>query len=172
MAPTEVDVRAAAAAVEDPTLRRGLGELGMVRSVQSGRRRVAVVVAVPVERWPAAEELVDLVIAAVGAVPGVGEVTVEVAVMTGEERQELHRRLALGARGRARRADRPRWRRPCPHPRARWPAGSPRARGGPAQPVHGPGIAHPGGGDLVGQGGRGEVVGDGEPGRRPGGAGP
>ena len=99
MAPTEVDVRAAAAAVEDPTLRRGLGELGMLRSVQSGRRRVAVVVAVPVERWPAAQELVDLVIAAVGAVPGVGEVTVEVAVMTGEERQELHRRLALGAGG-------------------------------------------------------------------------
>jgi ATP-binding protein involved in chromosome partitioning len=99
VAPTEVDVRAAAAAVEDPTLRRGLGELGMLRSVQSGRRRVAVVVAVPVERWPAAQELVDLVIAGVGAVPGVGEVTVEVAVMTGEERQELHRRLALGAGG-------------------------------------------------------------------------
>jgi ATP-binding protein involved in chromosome partitioning len=99
VAPTEVDVRAAAAAVEDPTLRRGLGELGMVRSVQSGRRRVAVVVAVPVERWPAAQELVDLVIAGVGAVPEVGEVTVEVAVMTGEERQELHRRLALGAGG-------------------------------------------------------------------------
>jgi ATP-binding protein involved in chromosome partitioning len=96
---TDVDVRAAAAAVEDPTLRRGLGELGMVRSARSGRRQASVVVALPVERWPGAPELVDLVIAAVGAVAGVGEVKVEVATMTGEERQELHRRLALGPGG-------------------------------------------------------------------------
>ena len=69
MAPTEADVRAAAAAVEDPDLRRGLGELGMVRSVASGRRQVSVVVAVPVERWPDADELVDRVVRAVGACP-------------------------------------------------------------------------------------------------------
>ncbi len=99
MAPTDVEIRAAAAAVEDPTLRRGLGELGMVRSVRSGRRQASVVVALPVDRWPDADELVDLVVRSVGALPGVGEVKVELATMTGDERQELHRRLALGAGG-------------------------------------------------------------------------
>jgi ATP-binding protein involved in chromosome partitioning len=99
VAPTDAEVRAAAAVVEDPTLRRGLGELGMVRSVRSGRRQASVVVALPVERWPDTELLVDLVVRAVGTVPGVGEVKVEVTTMTGEERQELHRRLALGAGG-------------------------------------------------------------------------
>jgi ATP-binding protein involved in chromosome partitioning len=99
VAPTDADVRAAAAAVEDPALRRGLGELGMVRSARSGRRQASVVVALPVDRWPDADEVVAAVVRAVGLVPGVGEVKVEVATMTGEERQELHRRLALGPGG-------------------------------------------------------------------------
>jgi ATP-binding protein involved in chromosome partitioning len=99
VAPTDAEVLAAAAAVEDPNLRRGLGELGMLRSVRSGRRQASVVVALPVERWPTADELVDLIVRSVGALPGVGEVKVELTTMTGEERQELHRRLALGAGG-------------------------------------------------------------------------
>ena len=99
MAPTEGELRTAAAAVEDPTLRRGLGELGMVRSVRVGRRQASVTVAVPVDRWPDADELVGLVVRAVGAVAGVGEVVVELATMTDDERAELHRRLALGAGG-------------------------------------------------------------------------
>jgi ATP-binding protein involved in chromosome partitioning len=99
VAPTEGELRAAAAAVEDPTLRRGLGELGMVRSVRVGRRQASVVVAVPVDRWPGADELVGSVVRALSAVPGVGEVVVELATMTDEERGELHRRLALGAGG-------------------------------------------------------------------------
>ena len=99
MAPTDADVRAAAAAVEDPTLRRSLGELGMVRSVRSGRRQASVVLAIPVDRWPAVDDVVDLVIRSVGDVPGVGEVKVEATTMTGEEREELHRRLALGPGG-------------------------------------------------------------------------
>jgi ATP-binding protein involved in chromosome partitioning len=99
VAPTDAEIRAAAAAVEDPTLRRGLGELGMVRSVRSGRRQASVVVALPVEHWPEADDVVDLVVRSVGALAGVGEVKVELATMTGEERQELHRRLALGAGG-------------------------------------------------------------------------
>jgi ATP-binding protein involved in chromosome partitioning len=99
VAPTEGELRTAAAAVEDPTLRRGLGELGMVRSVRVGRRQASVTVAVPVDRWPDADELVGLVVRAVGAVAGVGEVVVELATMTDDERAELHRRLALGAGG-------------------------------------------------------------------------
>jgi ATP-binding protein involved in chromosome partitioning len=99
VAPTEGELRAAVAAVEDPTLRRGLGELGMVRWVRVGRRQVSVVVAVPVDRWPGADELVGSVVRALSEVPGVGEVVVELATMTAEERGELHRRLALGAGG-------------------------------------------------------------------------
>jgi ATP-binding protein involved in chromosome partitioning len=99
VAPTDAEVLAAAAAVEDPTWRRGLGELGMVRSVRSGRRQASVVVALPVERWPGTDELVDLVVRTVGALAGVGEVQVELSVMTDEERRELHRRLALGPGG-------------------------------------------------------------------------
>jgi ATP-binding protein involved in chromosome partitioning len=99
VAPTDADVRAAAAAVEDPTLRRSLGELGMVRSVRSGRRQASVVLAIPTERWPAVDDVVDLVIRRVGELPGVGEVKVEASTMTGEERAELHRRLALGPGG-------------------------------------------------------------------------
>jgi len=97
--PTDADIRAAAAAVEDPSLRRGLGELGMVRSVRAGRRQASVVVAMPVGGWPGADEIASLVVRAVGALPGVGEVKVETPTMTGEERQELHRRLALGPGG-------------------------------------------------------------------------
>jgi ATP-binding protein involved in chromosome partitioning len=71
----------------------------MVRSVRAGRRQASVVVAVPVDRWPGSDELVGLVVRALGAVPGVGDVAVELATMTGDERGELHRRLALGAGG-------------------------------------------------------------------------
>jgi ATP-binding protein involved in chromosome partitioning len=99
VAPTDAEVLAAAAVVEDPTFRRGLGELGMVRSARSGRRQASVVVALPVERWPDADVLVDLVVRKVGALVGVGEVRVELSVMTDEERRELHRRLALGPGG-------------------------------------------------------------------------
>ncbi len=99
MAAGESEVRAAVAAVEDPELRRGLGELGMVRSVTSGRRGVAVVVAVPVDRWPGTEELSRRVRAAVAPVAGTADVRVELATMADDERVEFHRRLATGPGG-------------------------------------------------------------------------
>lgn len=99
MAAGESEVRAAVAAVEDPELRRGLGELGMVRSVTSGRREVAVVVAVPVDRWPGTEELIGRVRAAVEPVAGRADVRVELATMSDDERAEFHRRLATGPGG-------------------------------------------------------------------------
>jgi len=99
LAPNESEVRAAAAAVDEPELRRGLGELGMVRAVAAGRRDVTVVLAVPVDRWPGGDELAARVRTAVAAVAGSAEVRVELTTMTDEERAELHRRLALGAGG-------------------------------------------------------------------------
>ena len=87
------------AAVDDPELRRGLGELGMVRSVQARRRDVAVVVALPVDGWPGRDELVDRIRAALAPFADRADVRVEVTTMTDEERAELHRRLALGPGG-------------------------------------------------------------------------
>jgi ATP-binding protein involved in chromosome partitioning len=99
VAPNEAEVRAAVAAVSDPVLRRSLGELGMVRSVEAGRRGASVVVAVPVEGWPDADALAATVRAAVEGLGGSGAVQVELATMTADERAELHRRLALGPGG-------------------------------------------------------------------------
>ena len=96
MGPSEAQVRERVAPVEDPDLRRGIGELGMLRSIDVGRRSVTVVLALPVARWPAADALTERVTAALG---GGGEPTrarVELAVMTDEERASLHRRLAAG----------------------------------------------------------------------------
>ena len=94
MAPNEAQVRAAVAAVEDPELRRGLGELAMIQAVDLGRRGVRVTVALPVERWPGGPTVVEGVRRAVEAL-GTGPVEVATVTMTDDERAELHRRLAL-----------------------------------------------------------------------------
>jgi ATP-binding protein involved in chromosome partitioning len=99
VAPNEAAVRAAVAAVWDPELRRGLGELGMVRTVSVARRATEVELALPVEGWPAAGTLGVLVDEAVRAVEGAAPAHVSVSVMTDGERAELHRRLALGPGG-------------------------------------------------------------------------
>jgi len=99
VAPSDAQVRAAAAAVYDPDLRRGLGELAMVRAVACGRRGTTVTLAMPVARWPAAADVAERVRRAVEDLGGAGPVVVETAVMTDDERAELHRRLALGPGG-------------------------------------------------------------------------
>jgi len=83
------------AALEDPDLRRGLGELGMVREVRTRRRGTLVVLAVPVEGWPCEGALVVAVRDAVHGLDGAAEVAVDVVTMSDDERAELHRRLAL-----------------------------------------------------------------------------
>jgi ATP-binding protein involved in chromosome partitioning len=96
VAPSEAAVRAAVAAVQDPDLRRVIGDLGMVRSVEVKRRSITVVLAVPVAKWPAT----SFVSNAVGEVIesfGPGSAQVDVVVMTDDERAELHRRLASSA---------------------------------------------------------------------------
>jgi ATP-binding protein involved in chromosome partitioning len=57
----ESQVTAALAAVTDPELRRGLGELGMVGPVHVKRKRVTVEVALPVAHYPQVDELVERV---------------------------------------------------------------------------------------------------------------
>ena len=85
----ESQVTAAVGAVIDPELRRPLAELGMVGSVQTRRKRVAVVAALPVAHYPQVEELEERIRTAVGAVSGVDEVNVTTEVMGEEPRARL-----------------------------------------------------------------------------------
>ena len=91
----ETQVMAAVAAVADPELRRPLGELGMVGSVQVKRKRVTVDVVLPVGHYPQVDELVARIRQAAGVVPGVDEVVVEPSVMH-EESQARLRMLLRG----------------------------------------------------------------------------
>jgi ATP-binding protein involved in chromosome partitioning len=85
----ESQVTAAVGAVTDPELRRPLAELGMVGSVQTRRKRVAVEVALPVAHYPQVEELEERIRTAAGAVSGVDEVNVTTDVMGEESRARL-----------------------------------------------------------------------------------
>jgi ATP-binding protein involved in chromosome partitioning len=85
----ESQVAAAVAAVIDPELRRPLGELGMVGSVQVKRKKVAVEIALPVGHYPQVDELLDRVRRGVGELPGVDQVTAEPVVMDEESRARL-----------------------------------------------------------------------------------
>ncbi|MGC8462684.1 MAG: P-loop NTPase [Acidimicrobiales bacterium] len=85
----DAQVRTAAEAVVDPELARPLGELGMVRSVTTRRRRAAVEVALPVAGYPQGDELTRRVEAAVAALEDVGDVAVDTVVMDDEERARL-----------------------------------------------------------------------------------
>jgi ATP-binding protein involved in chromosome partitioning len=89
MSVDESQVRAAVAGVIDPELRRPLGELGMVGSVRTSRKRVTVEVALPVAHYPQVDELAARVRLAAGAVRGVDETTVDTVVMDEEPRARL-----------------------------------------------------------------------------------
>jgi ATP-binding protein involved in chromosome partitioning len=97
--PSEAEVRAALAAVEDPDLRRGLQELGMVAGVKVKRRAVEVDVALPLAGWPVRDELADAVVRALAALPGVGDVRVAFSTMDERAQADLRARLAAPAHG-------------------------------------------------------------------------
>ena len=85
----ESQVAAAVAHVDDPELRRPLGELGMVGRIVTRRRKATVDVALPVAQYPQVDELVDRVRAAVARVDGVAEVVIETVLMDEETRARL-----------------------------------------------------------------------------------
>jgi ATP-binding protein involved in chromosome partitioning len=87
------------AAVEEPDLLRGLGELGMVRGVEPTRRGVSVSVALPADGWPGRLELKKRIGEALGLLVGAGEVRVEMLVMNDAERAGLLERLRSPAGG-------------------------------------------------------------------------
>ncbi|MGO1770619.1 MAG: Mrp/NBP35 family ATP-binding protein [Microbacterium sp.] len=87
------NVREAVGRVSDPELRRPLSELDMVRGVEADGADVRVGIALTIVGCPAADRIEADVRQAAEGVPGVGEVTIDVGVMTPEERRALTERL-------------------------------------------------------------------------------
>jgi ATP-binding protein involved in chromosome partitioning len=91
--PEALDVQAALAAVEEPELRRSIVELGMVQGVAVDGRTAVVAIAVPLPGDASRAELHRRVIEAVGEVPGIERVDVDVRDMTEAEIVALGRLL-------------------------------------------------------------------------------
>jgi ATP-binding protein involved in chromosome partitioning len=89
-------VRAALAGVMDPEIRRPLTELGMVKDVTLTDGAARVTIWLTVADCPMKDTLRRDVTAAASAVPGVTSVTVELDVMSPEQREELRRHLRGG----------------------------------------------------------------------------
>jgi ATP-binding protein involved in chromosome partitioning len=90
-------VRAALATVNDPEIKRPITELGMVESVEvDDTGKVAVKVLLTVAGCPLKDTINRDVTAAVGSVPGVTAVDLELGVMTAEQRAGLKDVLSGG----------------------------------------------------------------------------
>lgn len=94
---TEESVREALSTVQDPEINRPITDLGMVKSVQLAGGTVRVAVYLTVSGCPMRETITDRVKTAVGRVPGVDTVEVELDVMSEEQRKELSQLLRGGA---------------------------------------------------------------------------
>ncbi len=91
--PTESEVRAALATVNDPEIRRPITELNMVESVAISGATVSVTVLLTVSGCPMKAELTRSVTAAVSEVEGVTDVQVHLGVMSDEQRTALRQQL-------------------------------------------------------------------------------
>jgi len=95
--PSAEAVRAALTGVLDPEIRRPITDLGMVRTVLVDGGRVVVGVDLTVDGCPLKDTLRRDVTAAVRAVEGVTDVSVELGVMSAEQRADLRTQLRGGA---------------------------------------------------------------------------
>jgi ATP-binding protein involved in chromosome partitioning len=93
MVVSEGQVGDAVASVIHPTLRRPLGDLGLVRRIRVDGGRVEVLAAVLQEDDPDADELVARIREAVGRLEGVQEVAVPLTILPAEEQTALGSRL-------------------------------------------------------------------------------
>jgi ATP-binding protein involved in chromosome partitioning len=91
--PEPLDVQAALAAVEEPELRRSIVELGMVQGVAVDGRTAVVALAAPLPGDAPRAELSRRVVEAVGQVPGIERVDVDVRDMDDDEIVALGRLL-------------------------------------------------------------------------------
>lgn len=87
-------MRGALAKVDDPEIRKPITELGMVKSVAIGAdSNVHVEIYLTTAGCPLRTEITQRVTRAVADVPGAGAVTVELDVMSDEQRTELRKQL-------------------------------------------------------------------------------
>lgn len=86
-------IMSALATVEDPEIRRPITDLGMVGSVDIDGGQVAVTVLLTVSGCPLKTEIIQRVTAAVSAVAGVADVSVQLDVMSDEQRTALREQL-------------------------------------------------------------------------------
>ena len=92
--PTQDQLTAALATVEDPEIRRPITEIGMVKSASvdtDGTARIGVYLTI--SGCPMKDTLTERVTKAVGALEGVTRVEVELDVMNDEQRKELQTKL-------------------------------------------------------------------------------
>ena len=87
-------INAALATVEDPEIRRPITEIDMVKDVQIGEDgHVLVSVYLTVAGCPMRTEITERVTKAVSAVPGVARVSVDLDVMSDQQRETLRSKL-------------------------------------------------------------------------------
>jgi len=90
MLPTQDQLAAALATVEDPEIRRPITEIGMVKSATVDEQGVARIgVYLTISGCPMKDTLTERVTNAVGALAGVTRVEVELDVMSDEQRKQL-----------------------------------------------------------------------------------
>jgi ATP-binding protein involved in chromosome partitioning len=92
-------VRTALARVIDPEIRKPIAELGMIGGVAVGDSRATVDIKLTIVGCPAADTIERDVREAAGSVAGITDVTVNVSVMSPEERTALTERLQGARRG-------------------------------------------------------------------------
>ena len=97
--PTESEILEALRPVTDPELHRSIVDLGMVEGVQVDGGQVAVTVALTVGGCPLRDEITRRVTAAVSAVPGVDGVSVELTVMSDDQRAKVADQVRNAASG-------------------------------------------------------------------------
>ena len=94
--PTIEDVRAALATVIDPEIRRPITDIGMVRSVDVDGSRAVIGIDLTTQGCPMRDRITSDVENAARSVPGVEDVTIELGVMSDEQRQGLRSHLRGG----------------------------------------------------------------------------
>jgi len=97
MAVTQEQVVEALRPVQDPELNMSIVDLNMVKAIKIRRGRVNVTVALTVAGCPLRTEITKRVTDAVGALPGVDDVAVELTVMTEEELHAVRDKMRGGA---------------------------------------------------------------------------
>jgi ATP-binding protein involved in chromosome partitioning len=93
---TEADITQALSGVLDPEIKRPITDLGMVKSIAIADGAVRVEVWLTVAGCPMRDTITREVTAAVGKVPGVTGVRVDLDVMSGEQRKALQTQLRGG----------------------------------------------------------------------------